>query len=169
MVDGNKASKCNLRKIFLQKCVCAAFSVLVFVKTWRFFFPDFISGMWGYLHSDAIGSPSYPFGIWWMLLFFCCCFSRQQCVCWSWSDRRAARPQRATSGGRWPINVDLFTMVGLTAWWHSFFPPFLFSSLSTQHINHALWNQVQWVFTVVMVLDVFDGYHTNRTRCVLLV
>ena len=85
----------------------------------------------------------------------------------SFPDRwRAARPQRATSGGRWPINIDLFTMAGLMAWRSSFFP-FSFSALSTQLINCALWKWVQSVFTVVPVLEVF-GCHINRTHSVML-
>lgn len=127
-VDGNKASKCDLRKIPLQKCVCAAFSVLTFVKTWRFFLTLFL-GCEGIYVLTLFGLQLYPFGIWWMLFLF----FWQWCVCWSWSDWRAARPQRATSGGRWPINVDLFTMVGLIAWRYSFFSFFVFFCEYTAH------------------------------------
>lgn len=149
-VDGNKASKCDFKKkkqkkkISLQKCVCAAFSVLTFVKTWRYFlWLDFwdvrVFTFWRCLVLQVID----PFGIWWMLFFFYFVFyffvffCQQQCVCRSRSDRRAARPQRATSGGRWPIHVDLFTMVGLIAWRHSFFffSPLFFLFLS-EHTAH---------------------------------
>lgn len=119
-VDGNKASKCDLRKFPLQTCVCAAFSVLTFVKTWRFFL-TLLLGCEGIYVLTLFGLQLIHSGFDECSFFF----FWQWCVCWSWSDRRAARPQRATSGGRWPINVDLFTMVGLIAWRYSFFSFFV--------------------------------------------